>query len=322
MNLPHWIGRRGTMLILAGVMLCPIASVRAQHAAADPYANIGKAGSWWRCEFGNLLWNVDTCDGYSRAELFGQDSSADAGSWIKNVRFEPISTTNGRKGGAVVTVTSVRQARNMVLTRLKRNGAVIARLQIDPDGPAEDPVYKIGGKYTKGKGFTNNFYIVIDKYNVVINTNRDTETQSRKIANWRLYGLDTSGVLRAMQAHGAFRWCAITDSHFVTDLPLFASCKGRNELAKLEKRIGRDSLLRRLKNQQSSPIVNPIGDDKIVQDYLMKSTEEFASLPCGVGCCITEPAPEQTTRDLDVSASRIRTSRQYAVRASYRKIQR
>ncbi len=280
--------------IVATCMVLGVGSgtpLRAQHADNAGYAFIGKSGKLLACDFDRRWWNPDTCEGFANFNLFDPGRRFDAGEWILGRKWEATPTITKRHGEALLTITMVKNPRALALKDLDRRGTVVARLQADPEGPAEER-FKVGGKYTSGQRFTGDFFVIIDRYREVVG---DNDEVSRQIAHWRLFGLRSTGELVPMPANGSFRFCKMPEHEPQIEAALFVTCKTRHELEKLAKSLGRDFMLRELRgyltNASSREPTKFAGREEVGRLYERAYQESFletASLPCGMGCCVTE----------------------------------
>jgi hypothetical protein len=266
----------------------------AQHAHSGAYEEIGRAATRVACDFDRSWWRFDTCEGFAQFNLFDPGRRFDAGEWIQRLEWDPTRHVQVREGGLRIVLSMIKNPRDIALRELDRRGTVIARIQADPEGPADER-YKIGGAYTSGRRFTGDFYVIIDRYAEV----RDAgDSASRKIANWRLFGLRSTGELVAMPANGAFRFCAMAPEHKPLVAPLIASCESRHEFGKLAEEYGKDNVLQiitaysevRAAGKDPSEALTGLGTSALApfSTNAREATMFGVSLPCGVGCCVTE----------------------------------
>lgn len=280
-----------TLMLAAATLPSPAA---AQRSIESEYQGIGEAATRIPCDFDRSWWNFDSCEGFAKFSPFDPGRRFDTGEWIQSRKWDKLSVNVTKEGGLAIRLAMISNPRDMPLKQLDRRGTVVARLQADPEGPA-DELYKIGGAYTSGQRFTGDFFIIIDRYRAVID---DGDGESRKIANWRLYGLRSTGELVAMPANGAFRFCKMSRHSASLTAPIFASCATRHELGQQVKQYGQQPLLQALERHsamrargQSTVQLLAAYDaklDTIFNRIYGESARFGVSLPCGVGCCITE----------------------------------
>ena len=299
MTMTHGFRRRVQLALVAAVTLLPFGPIAAQHTTtAEPYAKIGEAENF-SCDFDRRKRKLDTCEAFPPFNLFDPSRAFEAGDWVAMRKWNANAERVLRSSNATLSIHMIKNPRKMPLNQLNRRGAAVARLQLDPEGPA-DTLYKIGGKYTNRKGFTGDFYIIVDQFKEVIGR----DTISRKIANWRMFGLLSTGKLVPLKAHGAFRWCSGSAAmKHSNDAVIYGTCTLLSAVTALEKKLG-EKVFRALLRQEIATPKTPLNDSKLStadQATLRKAAEatrtEGASLPCGLGCCITEFAQDLPESD-------------------------
>lgn len=298
-------------ILAVAVLMCLNAGtpgvLAGQHGGTeDPYENVGKAKFWRRCDVGRHALNPDNCEGFASFNLFDPSKAFVAGEWIASREWDKNVTSTIRPGGGRMTIRTIEHPRRVPLRNLNRRGLVLAHIGYDPEGPADER-FRIGGSHTAGRQFTGDFYIVMGLFR-----KGDKTSNGMRIAHWRLFGLRANGEFRALRANGILRWCPMAEEPSDERVgALFVdSCVDRHTMDGFAKLYGAANVTRlfeveanQVPNQQgllpSKPQQITSADSTTIIAIARRSRNAFASLPCGMGCCVGESAPDMPEGSFD-----------------------
>jgi hypothetical protein len=207
------------------------------------FEGIGEHAGWYHCYHGFSLLPVFRCGGYPDSDPFESSNAASIGRWMQKKQdsdwMTPTDTverdTESGTGKVKFNLRAMDGVNRMQLKKLNQRGMVMARIDADPESPDAEKRYKIGGEYTNKMNLSNEFFLVVKPYKVVIDPVGDT--LSRQISEWQIFGADkTDGHLVPLRkSRGKFRYCAYAhegnDRH---DGSYFQSCKTQRNMMRIE----------------------------------------------------------------------------------------
>jgi hypothetical protein len=278
------------------------------------------------------VWPWSRCGGYPDADFFQAANAASIGRWLGKKRdtdwMKPTDAfeRDAESGTAKVSLTlrAMDGAERMQLNKLKERGMVIARIDADAESPQAEKKYRIGGRYTNKMNLSNQFFLVVKPYKLVVDPVGDT--LSRQISEWQIFGVDKGDghLVPLPNSTGKFRYCAFAhegnDRHTGS---YFQTCKTQGNMARIEHKGpirsalgGHRSLLAILSaNRRENPPAGGITvasfrnwfasrldkalpgvkasdfSDQDVNDLVTALNDEASAevwVTCGPGCCTAE----------------------------------